>query len=52
MKYRHIEVRKFVNKKIADLVLDNKVPSGDGLLKIGEELTGPASTLAGVFWSI
>jgi len=33
----------------ADLVLDNKVPSGDGLLKIGEDLTGPASTLAGCF---
>lgn len=35
--------------EIADLVLDNKVPSGDGLLKIGEDLTGPASTLAGCF---
>ena len=35
--------------QIADLVLDNCVPSGDGLLNIGGELTGAASTLAGCF---
>ena len=35
--------------EIADLVLDNRVPSGDGLLKIGGNLTGAASTLSGVF---
>ena len=35
--------------EIADVVLDNRVPSGDGLLKIGGNLTGAASTLSGVF---
>lgn len=35
--------------EIVDLVLDNRVPSGDGLLKIGGNLTGAASTLSGVF---
>ncbi|MBH46353.1 MAG: hypothetical protein CMC93_07035 [Flavobacteriaceae bacterium] len=35
--------------EIADLVLDNGVPTGDGMLKIGGELTGAASTIAGCF---
>jgi len=35
--------------EIADLVLDNNVPTGDGLLKIGGDLTGAASTIAGCF---
>ena len=35
--------------EVADLVLDNNVPIGDGLLKIGSNLTGAASTLAGCF---
>ena len=35
--------------EIADLVIDNCVPPGDGLLQIGGELTGAASTIAGCF---
>ena len=35
--------------EIADLVLDNCVPPGDGLLDIGGNLTGAASTLSGIF---
>ena len=35
--------------EIADVVLDNAVPPGDGLLQIGNELTGSASTLSGCF---
>lgn len=35
--------------EIADLVLDNNVPTGDGLLNIGADLTGAASTIAGCF---
>jgi uncharacterized phosphosugar-binding protein len=35
--------------EIADVVLDNAVPPGDGLLQIGNELTGAASTLSGCF---
>ena len=35
--------------EIADLVLDNQAPSGDVLLEIGNERTGPASTLSGCF---
>lgn len=34
--------------EIADLVLDNCVPSGDGLMKIGGVLAGPASSIAGI----
>ena len=34
---------------IADIVIDNCVPSGDGLMDIAGNLTGPISTLAGVF---
>jgi uncharacterized phosphosugar-binding protein len=35
--------------EIADLVLDNCVPPGDGMLQIGGELTGAASTISGCF---
>ena len=35
--------------EIADWVIDNCVPPGDGMLKIGGELTGAASTIAGCF---
>ena len=35
--------------EIADLVIDNCVPPGDGLLNIGNDLTGAASTIAGCF---
>ena len=35
--------------EIVDLVIDNCVTPGDGMLKIGGELTGAASTIAGCF---
>jgi uncharacterized phosphosugar-binding protein len=35
--------------EIADLVIDNRVPSGDGLLNIDGTLTGAISSLAGIF---
>ena len=35
--------------QIVDLVIDNCVKPGDGMLKIGGELTGAASTIAGCF---
>tara|TARA_B100001109_G_C18766083_1_gene428352 strand:- start:190 stop:906 length:717 start_codon:yes stop_codon:yes gene_type:complete len=35
--------------EIADIVIDNCVPPGDGLLKVGNEITGAASTIAGCF---
>ena len=35
--------------EIVDLVIDNCVKPGDGMLKIGGELTGAASTIAGCF---
>lgn len=35
--------------EIADLVIDNRVPSGDGLLTIEGNLTGAISSLAGIF---
>jgi uncharacterized phosphosugar-binding protein len=35
--------------EIADLVLDNKVPSGDGIMRIQDNLTGAVSTISGVF---
>jgi uncharacterized phosphosugar-binding protein len=44
---RHPSGRKLF--ELADLVLDNCVPSGDGLLEIGGNLTGAASTISGVF---
>jgi len=34
---------------IADLVLDNRVPPGDGVMDIAGNLTGPVSTVSGVF---
>ena len=33
----------------SDLVLDNRVPSGDGILHIDGNLTGAVSTISGVF---
>lgn len=44
--------RHFSGKKlyeICDLVIDNHVPSGDGLMRIDGNLTGAASTMSGVF---
>lgn len=35
--------------EIADIVLDNHVPAGDGLMTIGGVLTGPGSTMASIF---
>ncbi len=35
--------------EIADLVLDNKVPSGDGILQIDGNLTGAVSSISGIF---
>jgi len=35
--------------EIVDLVLDNKVPPGDGLLEIDGTLTGAISSIAGIF---
>jgi uncharacterized phosphosugar-binding protein len=32
----------------ADLVLDNRVPSGDGLMHVDGELTGPVSSVSGM----
>ena len=40
------------NKKLyalADIVIDNCVPPGDGMLEIGGNKTGAASTLSGTF---
>ena len=34
--------------EIADLVIDNYVPSGDGLMRIDENLTGPPSSVSGI----
>lgn len=42
---RHSSGKKLF--EIADLVLDNHVPSGDGLMHIDGNLTGPASSLSG-----
>ncbi len=35
--------------EIVDIVLDNKVPPGDGLLTIEGTLTGAISSIAGIF---
>ncbi len=43
---RHISGKKLY--EIVDLVLDNCVPSGDGLMEIDGALTGPASSIAGI----
>ena len=42
---RHSSGRKLY--ELADLVLDNHVPSGDGLMHIDGNLTGPASSMSG-----
>lgn len=43
---RHASGQKLF--ELADLVLDNGVPSGDGLMQIGGRLTGPVSSMAGI----
>jgi uncharacterized phosphosugar-binding protein len=43
---RHSSGKKLY--EIADLVLNNHVPSGDGLMRIGGSLTGPASSMSGL----
>jgi len=43
---RHASGKKLY--EVADLVIDNCVPSGDGLMKIEISLIGPASTLSGI----
>lgn len=35
--------------ELVDVVLDNGVPAGDGLMTVGSTLTGPGSTLASIF---
>jgi uncharacterized phosphosugar-binding protein len=44
---RHSSKKKLY--ELADIVIDNCVPSGDGMFKIGGIITGAASTLSGVF---
>jgi uncharacterized phosphosugar-binding protein len=44
---RHPSGKKLMD--VADIVLDNRVPSGDGLIHIGGNLTGPVSSMAGIF---
>ncbi|MCE2789018.1 MAG: SIS domain-containing protein [Saprospiraceae bacterium] len=44
---RHSSGKKLMD--VADLVIDNKVPSGDGILSIGGCQTGASSTISGVF---
>ena len=44
---RHSSKKKLF--ELADIVIDNCVPSGDGMFKIGGILTGAASTLSGIF---
>lgn len=44
---RHHSGKKLFD--FADLVLDNRVPSGDGILHIDGNLTGAVSTISGVF---
>ncbi len=43
---RHISGQKLY--ELADLVIDNCVPSGDGLMQVGTHLTGPVSSMAGI----
>lgn len=43
---RHSSGKKLY--EIADLVLDNHVPSGDGIMRIAGNLTGPVSTISGL----
>ncbi len=42
---RHSSGKKLF--ELADLVLDNHVPSGDGLMRVGGNLTGPVSSMSG-----
>ncbi len=44
---RHSSGKKL--HEIVDIIIDNYVPSGDGLLQIDGNLTGAASTLSGTF---
>ena len=44
---RHSSRKKLYD--LADIVIDNCVPSGDGMLNIGGNKTGAASTLSGTF---
>ena len=44
---RHHSGKKL--SEVADLVIDNRVPSGDGILNIGGNQTGASSTMSGVF---
>lgn len=43
---RHASGQKLY--ELVDLVIDNGVPSGDGLMQIGSHLTGPVSSMAGI----
>jgi uncharacterized phosphosugar-binding protein len=43
---RHTSGQKLY--ELVDLVIDNGVPSGDGLMQIGSQLTGPVSSMAGI----
>ncbi|SDM17863.1 Uncharacterized protein, contains SIS (Sugar ISomerase) phosphosugar binding domain [Catalinimonas alkaloidigena] len=43
---RHPSGRKLY--EVADLVIDNCVPSGDGLMHVDGNLTGPASSMSGI----
>lgn len=43
---RHFSGQKLY--EIADLIIDNCVPSGDGLMQISNQLTGPASSMTGI----
>ena len=43
---RHSSGKKLY--EIVDLVLDNHVPSGDGLMQVDGNLTGPISSIAGI----
>ncbi len=44
---RHPSGQKLMD--LADLVLDNRVPSGDGVMQIDGNLVGAVSTISGVF---
>jgi uncharacterized phosphosugar-binding protein len=44
---RHSSRKKLF--QIADIIIDNCVPSGDGMFKISEIKTGAASTISGIF---
>lgn len=44
---RHFSGKKLMD--LADLVLDNRVPSGDGILQIAGNQTGAASSISGMF---